>query len=353
MTPDLIRFSGPGFAQAGLGGQFVQADGVFTWAANGIITPQMGKGLSKGSTVLAQVIRLAFRYTAAPATVTFTDAELASFKNALFSRISGSTSRGSVIDAGEQQGGGDIDQRCRVGLRYTAQGTLDDAGGSIAIGATGVLVVDITIPHANAVTGLSTAPDSGLIENRTWSITFGAAAVSLGSASLTITGGQLITGNYVIKDRPGANGHLSFKRVTQNEAVDTLEPAVRLCHLVTGSTVPTYATALANLESGTTVDLTSDNFTPTFAGKNPYNDQGFCNNALVWQTLLSKQNNGALPLPGADRGERGPASFQMTPLYVWNGAAAGDMQAGPVGVINATNLASSSRRHDWIAVVGL
>lgn len=349
---DLTHFSGPGFAIAGLKGQFQQADGIFTWAAGGVLTPQMGKGLAAGSTVLAQVIRFCFRYTAAPGAVTFTAEQLRTFKNALFPLLSGSTAAGSVVDAGVAQGAGDVDQRSRLGLRYSSQGTLDDCDGSFTLLAAGVMIVDVVIPHANAVTGLDFAPDSGLIENRTWNLTLGSAVATLGSQSLTITGGQILTGNIIIKGRPGARGHLSYKRVVQNEAVDTLEPATRLVHIVTGSTVPTYAGALAALENATTVNLTAAPFVPTFAGVNAFNDQGYCNNALVWQALFSRLNNGALPMPGP-AGAAGVQSYAMCPLYVWDGAAAGNMQAGPVGVNNATNLAASNRQHDWIAVVSL
>jgi len=345
---DNTIFAGPGFEVAGSRGRYIQADGPTTWVANANITPQMAKGLDPGHTIAAQKITALLNYSAAPATVAFTDAQLCSFLNGMLPGLVGQSAVGAIVSDGVVIGGGDVTRLNRVCLRTQGSGSLEVANGSIAIGATGTLEIEILIPHANPITGLDYAPDSGVIGSRSWQLTLGAAAVSLGSASLTITSGVFYTGNVVILGRPGARKNLRYKSVLQSDAVDSLEPATRVGHLVVGSTARTYADAISDRAA----NPTANPFSITYAGRNPFNDQGYLNNALVWTAFNAKNDGGAFPMPGADRGANGPLSHAMTPFYVWNGRAPGDTISGPIVINNAANVAATSRSHHTVDLVG-
>lgn len=349
MAVNNVLFAGPGWPIAGLAGELVQEDGPQVTAASTTTTLKMTSGPRSGETVLAQVIECGLIFTAAAGTYTYTDAEMAAFKDLILTSISGSSSLDNIVTTSPAIGAGTIDQACRVGLRLAAGGTLDNAGGSISVGASGVLVVEVLIPHANPITGLDNAPDVSLL-NSTWNITTGSNSVSLGSLAFTFTSRTITTYNILIRNRPGSlRSHLGIKVVTSNQSNDQLDSQERLVHLVVGSAAPTYATALAALNNSGVYDPRVNNYTYYLAGKNPFNSQGYLNNYRAWNVLFEKAVAGGSPLPGVDRGASGPQSYQMVPFYTWDGRSIGNTATGEI-VINNAALVASNRLHLTVEV---
>jgi hypothetical protein len=343
-----VALIGPGVD--GLGVASIPVDQA-AWAANSNVNLYLDKG-TKGGTLLGHRLQLALAYSGAPANLGFTDEEMRAFKSSVVTNLRVSSKLGPMVTS-QSTGlaGGEIDLINRVVLRQVAGGNLDASNGLIAIGATGILLVEIPLVHLNPITGMDHCPDLRHFQNLQMQVALGSAGPTLAGTTITITAGTLTLWCDYMPYRPGADSHLRWDTLLQNSATDTLPSQQRLGLLVTGSTVPTYTTAINDLGLAPP-DFAADVYQFRVGGVDVYATDGYLNNALVWSEAIRRSRRGTVSLPGADRYgvEAGFGSYAVVPLYIPNFEAINDSIRGEVVVQNAPNLAATSRTYASLIV---
>lgn len=321
------------------------------WASGGTVNLYMDKG-TQGGTALGWRLRLTALVTATPATVAFTDQEMRTAKNSIFANVRASSKLGPMVTS-QSTGitGGDIDLMNRLILRQKAGGILDRANGNIAIGASAVMEHELPLYHYNPVTGLNHCPDLKHFKNLQLQATAG-STFAVGATTCTISYGTWALWCDYLPNQPGADSHLRWDQLTQSGETDTLPAQQRMGHIVTGSNARTYAQSLAQLDTGSAINLSASAFLYKVGGRDPFDTDGYLNSALVWSEALRRFNRGVVNLPGEDRYglAGGASSYTCTPLYLPSGEAVNDYMDGEVVIQNATNLAPPSRVHSTIIV---
>lgn len=339
---------GPGILGMGVKSTLVDQA---AWASGATANLYLDKG-TQGGTLLGHRLQLLIFFSVTGATIGFTDEELRTAKDGIVANLKVSSKLGPMVTS-QSTGitGGDIDLMNRAILRQKAGGSLDLYNGVFTFGNTGVIVHETPLMHYNPITGLNHCPDLSYFKNLQLQVTAG-STFSLGGTTFTITRAQWDLWCDYIPGRPGADSHLRWDQLLQSSETDTLPAQKRLGHLVTGSNAPTYASAIAALDNGSAISPSTSTYLYKVGGRDPYDTDGYLNNALVWSEAIRRSLRGSVAMPGADRYgvEAGLGSYVMAPLFIPSFEAQNDYMEGEVVIQNASNLAATSRTHSTIIV---
>ena len=148
-------------------------------------------------------------------------------------------------------------------------------------------VINAQLVAENIAQQLERRVERGCLVQATAGSTF-----AVGATTCTISYGTWALWCDYLPNQPGADSHLRWDQLTQSSETDTLPAQQRMGHIVTGSNARTYAQSLAQLDTGSAINLSASAFLYKVGGKDPFDTDGYLNSALVWSEALRRFNRG-------------------------------------------------------------